>query len=186
MLPGMANFFGKSGMGTSILRGASRLNPIDLSRGQASRAWQHIVNTDSRHMGGLYDSARKTHRGAGPRWSGFDKIRGGVRGYFAGDNLSDMARNMGMDGLGATPAEARRRNKMVRRTVAGAAGAYAASNILFGQNNGISSAVGAGAQVGAHGSIMGLIGSRNPAAGAAYGAWAGLNALRPGNNMGPF
>jgi hypothetical protein len=185
MLPGMANFFGKKGLGSSILRGAQGLNPIDISRGDRSRAWQYIMNTDGRSVNTVYDSARKTHRGTSPRWSGMDKLRQGVRGYFAGDNLNDMARNMGME-IGATPAEMRRRNKLVRRTVAGVAGAYVAGNTLFGQNNGLSSAAGAGMQVGAHGAIMGLIGSRNPAAGVAYGTWAGLNAMRPGNNLGPF
>jgi len=186
MIPGMSNFFGKKGLGTSILRGAQRLNPIDLSRGQAARSWQHIVNHDSRAVGGLYDAVRKTHRGTGPTWTGFGKIRQGVRGYFGGDNLNDMARNMGMEGIGATPAEARRRNKLIRRSVAGAVGVYGASSMLFGQNSGLSNASGAGLQLGTHGAFTGLIGSRNPLAGAAYAGWVGLNMARPGNNVGPF
>lgn len=182
----MANFFGKKGLGTSILRGAQRMNPIDLERGAAARAWQHIMQTDMKHVPLHYDQARKVFRGTAPRWSGFDKIRAGVKGYFAGDNLSDMARNMGMQGLNATPAAVRRRNALVRRAVAGAVGVYTAGNVLFGSGNPVSGAAGAGLSVGAHGTVMGMIGSRSPVAGAAYGAWTGLNMMRPGNNLGPF
>jgi len=185
MIPGMANFFGKKGLGSSILRGAQRLNPIDLQRGQAARAFQHITDTSggARHN---YQAARKTHRGVGPSWSGRGGYGPSVRGYFAGDNLSDMASNMGMSGLGRTSAAARRKNMLTRRTVAGVAGGGLAAGLLFGEGNGISNAATAGGQVAGHGAMMGLIGRANPMAGAAYGAWAGLNMVRPGNNMGPF
>jgi hypothetical protein len=186
VLAGMSNFFGKKGLGTTILRGAQRLNPIDLSRGSAARAWQHIMANDVKHVNLHYDDARRVFRGTAPKWSGTDKLMQAAKGYWAGDNLSDMARNMGMGGLHATPAAARRQNMLARRAVLGAMGAYAGGNLLLGRDNSISNTAGAGLSVGLHGTIMGALGTRNPAAGMAYGAWAGLNALRPGNNFGPF
>lgn len=182
----MKNFFGKSGMGTSILRGAQRLNPIDLADGQAARAWAYMGNPNPRNVGQNYDAARRVMRGTGPQWSGFDRFKTAVKGYFAGDNLSDMARNMGMQGLNQTPAAVRRRNALIRRSVAGGIGVFGASSLLMGSDSLPAVASGAGLKIGAHGTAAGLIGSRHPVAGAAYAAWTGLNMLRPGNNLGPF
>ena len=115
-----------------------------------------------------------------------DKMRTGLKGYFAGDNLSDMAKNMGMSGVEGTSAAMRRRRMLTRRGVAAGVGAYVAGKTLFGSDNAVTTTAGTGLALGGHGAVMGLIGSAYPVAGAAYGAWSGLNMLRPGNNLGPF
>lgn len=187
MLKGMANFFGKSGLGTSMLRGARRLNPLDINAATAARKMQGVegaMNSPNGFIMRRAKTSQRMFRGAGTSWKqlGRDSLEFG-KDYFRGHNISDMLANQGVPGLRRTTAYEIRKNMLTRRTV-GAALAGTAAGALY--ENPLSDISGAGLRLGTHGTIMGALGSRNRTAGAVYGVWSGLNMLRSGDNFGPF
>jgi hypothetical protein len=186
MVNGMPNFFGRKGLGTSILRAAKRLNPIDIEHGAAARALGYINNNQPRHGSMYYEQVKSTMRGTAPKWSGFARAKTFAKGYFSGDNLSDIAHNLGMPGMTATPLAEKRKNMVMRTAVGATLGAYLGSTALFGNDNPVSTMSRTGLAVGTHTALTAAIGRKNPIAGTVYGTWAGLNAFRSGNNLGPF
>jgi hypothetical protein len=117
-------------------------------------------------------------------------LRGmGIRDWFAGmnyrDKVIDSMRSGGMD-LAMDTAGMRRR-MLARAAVPALAGIGIASSQLLGSNNAISNLSGLGVGMGVHGAIgTGLAYKVGPAAGYGYLGLAGFNAIRSGNNFGPF
>ncbi len=116
-------------------------------------------------------------------------LRHGVMDWVSGMNYRDQVTsamnrggaNLAMDTLGM------RRRMMTRMAVPGLVGAGMLSSSLLGEDSLISRGARLGVGLGVHGAIgTGLAFGARPAVGAGYMGLAAWNAVRPGNNFGPF
>lgn len=99
------------------------------------------------------------------------------KGYFAG---AENQFNTGLGGGRAADILASR-----RRAVAGVGGGLLLSNLIAPDSfiSGTANLAAAGVM---HSAIGGALYGMKPGLGIGYGAWAGLNLLKTGNNIGPF
>jgi hypothetical protein len=194
-------FYGTKGLGTSIINAARALSPIDIHRGATARAALPTAErTVSQWSDDLLRQVNRVMRVNKKAWN----VMGGnrpsvpemVTGYFKGENVMDMALRKG-------PANFRRRfapfastpeqmatRQMARVGVVGAAGLYAGTSLLAGSDNPLSSTISAGFRAGTHVGIgwgVGQIPFKGAKwAGLGYVGFAAANALRSGDNIGPF
>lgn len=105
---------------------------------------------------------------------------GGIRGFFQ-DYFSGAA----MPGWGLPQGVSSSQAQRMRRYAGMAAGGMLAANYLA-PHSGITGLANTALGITAHSTIArALYGAKKPL-GIGYGIWAGLNALRPGDNLGPF
>jgi len=186
-LSGFTSYFGRQGLGKTLLRGAASMNPIDIARGVGARGAGNRETSMGTHF---MKQVGATMRGAGTTWKsarqkgmGFTDM---AKHYWKGHNLSDVAADLGVEGMRRTPKGDIRRNMFVRRTVLGAMGASTAASYMMGSDNAVSNTVGFAQQGLVHAGVSAGLGAYKPGLGAAYAGWAGLNMMRRGDNFGPF
>jgi len=166
--PLIRDFFGEK-MGRSVGRFTGMLSPVSLHRNH-----QQGISTATQNVGFKSQMANFA--------SAWKKSGYGVDDYFSGRRMhygqgsSSMMRISG-------PSD---RNANIRMGAAATVGAWGASRFMMGGENPVSQTAGGAMQIGAHAGITAAIGRRSPMAAAAYAGVAGVNALRPGSNWGPF
>lgn len=168
---GMKNFFG-SKLGGHVFNALSHLSPVNIGSG-AARARINQVYASSGMMG------------AGK--AAFQEIKAGMaqakgRNYsfgdwFTGKTLSRVGDVSG-EGLGQTRA--------AWRIGVGATAGVAAISSVVAPGNPLDITARSAIQLGGHTAVAGAIGSVSPWGGAAYAGVAALNAVRSGDNFGPF
>jgi hypothetical protein len=177
MIQALNKHIGK--LSTSVAKTLGALSPIDLfNRQQIGKlASSRGGPQAAARMGELHAIAKGNLTrvaAAGPEGG-----LGGIRGYMGGAK-------MGETGINLDEATRAFRTK-VRGRAAMAAGAYLGSSLAFGSDSAIPSTMRSAAKVGMHGGIAaGLSTFAHPMAGVAYAGLGIFNALRSGDNIGPF
>lgn len=168
---GMKNFFG-SKLGGHVFNAFSHLSPMNIGtgaiRGQINRAY-----ATSGMMGAGKVAMKRIQRGLGTA----KKHNYSFGDWFSGLNIGEDP-TMIADGL--------RQTRAAWRIGVGATAGVAAVSSVVAPGNPLDVTARSAIQLGGHTAIAGAIGSVSPWGGAAYAGVAALNALRPGNNFGPF
>lgn len=189
MIPGMRNFFRASKLGTKILRTAEALSPLELHYGAGARA---VETTATRGLAGNADRVfarlSDTMGEIGSTWKSLRSRENPVTfsematKYLQGYNLDDIA-------AGVTKASpAMRKRQAIRQVTLGAMGVYGGASLLLGESNPIRQTMDFGATAAVHTGIGAGLGGITGSPGVMYGYFglAALNALRSGDNLGPF
>lgn len=165
MIPGMRNFFGAK-MGRSVLGAIGALSPLRIQHVAGDRISATIERTAAVNA--------RAWRGMDPR-PGLSDL---ARSYFKGYTVPEMV-------SGGDPATLRFRQRM-RFGALAAIGAKVGSDFFLGEGNPISNTLSFGMRGAMHVGLAGAIGMRNPLLGSIYMGATAINALRGGDNLGPF
>lgn len=196
----MRDFFGKK-LGRSILKTAGTLNPLDIARGEgAVKAARGGMSPGGAIGQSLFDDITRTYRETAKTWDAMKQAGNQpsmgqmASSYFKGYNLRHLAGELGTPGYVNRLNDPRMqaaisRRGAIRTGVFGAIGVSAAGSMAFGQNF-MSDTLNVGLTGGGHLTAAAMMhrygGTYGPMAAAGYAGWAGLNALRQGDNFGPF
>jgi hypothetical protein len=194
------DYFGRK-LGNMILRSARRLNPIDISRATgAAKAAKSGLSPGGSIGASLFDDVTRSFKETAKTWDAI-KATGKQPGlgqmasqYFKGYNLREVAGELGAAGYSnrlnshATQVMMKNRARW-RMGTFGAIGLSAGASLVAGDNF-MSTTLNTAITGGTHlmgASLMGRYGGQYGGyAQAGYMGWAGLNALRSGNQFGPF
>ncbi len=170
-VPGMKNFFGKK-LGGYVFNAFSHLSPQNIGSG-AIRNTIESAYAKSGMMG-----AGKVAMGRIVRGLSTAKKHGYTFGdWFTGLNIGEKA---------ADVSEHLRHTRAAWRIGTGVTVGVAGLSSAMGSDNFLGVTARSAIQLGGHTAIAGAIGSVSPWGGAAYAGVTALNALRPGDNFGPF
>jgi len=169
VVPGMKDFFGKK-LGSYVYNAMSHLSPVEIRTG-TGRALIDRVYGSHGMMGAGKVAMRRIRRGLGNA-EGYS-----FGDWFSGHNVGDTA---------DTLSKSLRQTRAAWRIGTGATFGVAALSSVVAPGNPLDVTSRSAIQLGGHTMAAAALGSVNPYAGAAYAGWAGLNMIRPGNNMGPF
>lgn len=184
-------------MGNFLTDIVSNLNPVQLNKSNTAQknpnifhnapAIRDLFKTDPKFVLDIDSTGIRKKRTQGMSFSD----------YFLGKKVGATLPNTSKD-LTSFTRFVDQKNDAVRattRTVAASAlAAYGVAPLVLGEDNFVNRTIGAAAQAGVHAGITAAAvrsgGSGSMSAGAmfgvGYGGWATLNAIRSGNNYGPF
>jgi hypothetical protein len=164
------DFFGKK-LGGWVYEAASHLSPVNLRSPElGARISGALDNGGMLSAGGeIFGAVRSAIANRGDYRIG---------DWFAGRNIGEAA---------GTIENSIRNSRIAMRVGVPAAIGVAGVSGAVAPDNPLDRFASTGLQLGGHSMLAGLFGSRvGWGAGAGYAAFAGFNALRPGNNFGPF
>ena len=169
-MSGVKDFFGKK-LGGWVYEAAAHLSPVELRAGQIGADIASSFEKDGMlGAGGSIFGAMKSAIGSRGDYS--------VGDWFAGRNIGETA--------GSITNSVRNARLGMRVGIPAAIGLLGASN-LVAPDNPFGNMAGTALQVAGHTAIAGALGSRMGwGYGAAYAGWSAVNALRPGDQIGPF
>ena len=181
-IPAIISEYGGQKMGQMLMDLVSDINPIQLNRARAAQSDPDII--------GNAKAVRQLVKQN-------DANKGMTLGqYFQGKKIGAQIDPKGKTTFSKFVSEDKDSLRASTRTIGAAAiGSYALAPLVLGQDNPINRAVEAGAAFGMHAGITaaairkGSGAGGNKAAGMfgmAYGGLAAMNAIRSGNNFGPF
>lgn len=167
---GVQDFFGKK-LGGWVYEAAAHLSPVELRAGATGA---RIAESFSK--GGPMEAGKQIFGAI----KSAVKTRGeySVGDWFTGRNIGEAA-----DGISSSIRNARIGMRVGVPAAIGLAGVSG----LLAPDNPLDRLSRTGLQLGGHTAVAGLLGRHvGWGAGAAYAGAAGLNILRPGDNLGPF
>lgn len=200
-MPALINKYGGQKLGNFINDFASDLNPVRLQKGATNLSETASSKMETgKKISSSFVAAnqlrKKQKQTPGTGMSLKEYFQGKQKGVelpsidnFRANKAKSVTFNSFVsDGKDATRAT-------VRTIGAGAVAAYGVSPMVLGEDNFVNRSIEAGAAFGAHAAIIsstineGAKAGGNKAAGmfgVAYGGLAAINAIRSGNNLGPF
>lgn len=178
-VPAIISEYGGQKMGQMLMDLVSDINPIQLNRASTAQSGPDI--------GGNVKAVRQLVKQN-------DANKGMTLGqYFEGKQIGAQIDPKGKTTFNKFVSEDRDKLRASTRAIGAAAiGSYALAPLVLGQDNPINRTVEAGAAFGMHAGITAAAlrgGKTNMAAGMfglGYGGLAAINAVRSGNNFGPF
>lgn len=182
-LPGLIQKYGGEKMGKFLTNIVDDINPIHLDRGAR-------VQKDPDLYGNLRGVKDLVKKGIDPDSPNALSLSDYFKGKKIGARLSeDPKKPTSFSGFIRDDNDAIRAS--TRTIGAGAIAAYGLAPMVLGEDNFVSRTVGAGAAFGMHAGITAAAlksgkGSMGAMFGVGYGGLAAVNAIRSGNNFGPF
>jgi hypothetical protein len=189
-MPGIIdNYVGKK-LGNFLTDLVSDMNPVKLHHaGQANGATDPDIVRNVSAIKELVTRDTKTTRSGASHYG--EEQRMSLSQYFAGKKMKVTPGEEGQPNvLGGFIDERGNKSRATTRSIAaGSVAAFGIAPMALGEDNFVSRAIGAGASFGAHAGITAAAVRSGGAAkmfGVGYGGLAAVNAIRSGNNFGPF